>query len=103
MPRFVIDTRPTAGVSVYDATTEEKVLDVGKGEGPVQAAAFSPRFALTACAVWTAARSLTVSTCRARCRSSYLQVFHKPSGSEGEKNLKARLAAFWFVCAPLRC
>ena len=55
-----------AGVSIYDAGSEAKVLDLGGGSGAVQAVAFSPR-------------------------SGFLQVYHKPSasqGDEGDKNLR---------------
>jgi len=49
-------------VSVYDAVREEKLVELGRGEAPVQAAAFSPL-------------------------GAYLQVYHKPAG-EGDKNLR---------------
>lgn len=48
---------------MYDAQTEAKVVDLGQGEAAVQAVCFSPR-------------------------SSFLQVFHKPSGADGDKNLR---------------
>jgi translation initiation factor 2A len=122
---------------VYDAASENKLLDIGQGEGPVQAAAFSPKcgaFARSRPAARSAvqqlpppalhaphahravraqraaacARALRRGSAQRRlgsthsrivtltpssvppARGSYLQVFHKPGGAEGEKNLKAR-------------
>lgn len=55
------------GVSVYDVGSEEKVVELGEGDSPVQALAFSPL-------------------------GSFMQVYHKPTGVDGEKNLKVRFS-----------
>lgn len=68
LPSAAALTYARSGVSVYDAASEAKIVDFGGGEAAVQAVAFSPA-------------------------ASYLQVYHKPSGAEGEKNLKVCVRA----------
>ena len=84
--------RRCAVVSVYNARTEEKVIDLGAGEGAVHAVSISPL-----CAPCVAPPRFFLLT---RGRSgTYVQVYHKSAGGEGEKNLKARTAARMFTQA----